>query len=125
MIRRPPGSTRTDTLFPYTTLFRSEGMAGRDGAEGGAKQCVGACREDFEPSGGVLCTCQRKENARAFRATDPVLLHQPDFFGPAVERVEASEKVVGHRSEEQTSELQSLMRISHAVICLKKKNKQN
>src|SRR3546814_12355803 len=79
MIRRPPRSTRTDTLFPYTTLFRSE-------AEDRA--CDARCHEAREPGAGSM-----NENA-------PV------------------------RSEEHTSELQSLMRISYAVFCLKKKKKE-
>src|SRR3546814_3938756 len=76
MIRRPPRSTRTDTLFPYTTLFRSAfaSTAGGDGR--------------LVPGHGLL------------------------QYG-------------GIRSEEHTSELQSLMRISYAVFCLKKKKKQN
>src|SRR3546814_4552615 len=88
MIRRPPRSTRTDTLFPYTTLFRSE----------------------------RILECRR-----------PVLLED--------EVADPGEAITGHRhrqqpepllgkerSEEHTSELQSLMRISYAVFCLKKKN---
>src|SRR3546814_10276539 len=84
MIRRPPRSTRTDTLFPYTTLFRSHARA------------VNARH--------VLGTQLRFERGRIERA-DPVL----DHLNVA-------------RSEEHTSELQSLMRISYAVFCLKKKN---
>src|SRR3546814_1401400 len=77
MIRRPPRSTRTDTLFPYTTLFRSHGR-------GGAQRQVVS---DAEPRARLL-----------------LRQHQ--------------------RSEEHTSELQSLMRISYAVFCLKKKKRQ-
>src|SRR3546814_8131050 len=82
MIRRPPRSTRTDTLFPYTTLFRSLVEVVRD-----------TCgRHD---SFGLACT--------------------PRFY--------EDQGYPGHpRSEEHTSELQSLMRISYAVFCLKKKN---
>src|SRR3546814_8087267 len=78
MIRRPPRSTRTDTLFPYTTLFRSRehGPA--------ARQRLGRC--------------------------DQVPGHDRNAVHG-----------IGGRSEEHTSELQSLMRISHAVFCLKKK----
>src|SRR3546814_7363219 len=85
MIRRPPRSTRTDTLFPYTTLFRSRpghsqlGLAGRS--------CTQKARISFI---------------------------QTEQIRNGDERV---------RSEEHTSELQSLMRISYAVFCLKKKNK--
>src|SRR3546814_5352126 len=84
MIRRPPRSTRTDTLFPYTTLFRS-------GARGRA-----AGRDPVAAEGAV----QRRRRLRLDRRTQ------------------------GARSEEHTSELQSLMRISYAVFCLKKKIKE-
>src|SRR3546814_2441743 len=94
MIRLPPRSTRTDTLFPYTTLFRSPPPAARaqpgarrggrtasrpdaDGGRGGSRASAGACVMSAAPQS---------------------------------------------RSEEHTSELQSLMRISYAVFCLKKKN---
>src|SRR3546814_3651441 len=80
MIRRPPRSTRTDTLFPYTTLFRSHGT---------------------QLFGGIVLR-------EAFR--DSI-----DEYG---------RNSLPNRSEEHTSELQSLMRISYAVFCLKKKNKQ-
>src|SRR3546814_1519639 len=91
MIRRPPRSTRTDTLFPYTTLFRSPGPHGYYGAGGAPIASQDACTIKLEPSGGVLCMVG---------VTDQ-----------------------GQRSEEHTSELQSLMRISYAVFCLKKKKK--
>src|SRR3546814_4614317 len=93
MIRRPPRSTRTDTLFPYTTLFRSHGM------QIPFKGCfpadrfrlgVGHDRPVIAPMGYV---------------------HKPACVAKAE-----------MRSEEHTSELQSLMRISYAVFCLKKKN---
>src|SRR3546814_8652356 len=91
MLRRPPRSTRTDTLLPYTTLFRSE-------AEGEQRQGRHAAQGDD------------LEEMHA-RAGDPV--HRP---GRMVHGVEAPEE----RSEEHTSELQSLMRISYAVFCLNK-----
>src|SRR3546814_3923654 len=81
MIRRPPRSTRTDTLFPYTTLFRSH----RPAVAARAMPVEGRSGEERRPYGG-----------RSPRGRD-------------------------HRSEEHTSELQSLMRISYAVFCLKKK----
>src|SRR3546814_10416870 len=87
MIRRPPISTRTDTLFPYTTLFRSFPLAVW-------------CDSQHEPSGGALVS------------TTNSLTH--DDLGSAAQR--------DRRSEEHTSELQSLMRISYAVFCLKTKN---
>src|SRR3546814_7265968 len=89
MIRRPPRSTRTDTLFPYTTLFRSEGLA--------RMLKIGEYR------------------AKADRLAD----HLPwvALVAPGVVLNKDG------RSEEHTSELQSLMRISYAVFCLKKKKK--
>src|SRR3546814_1248969 len=84
MIRRPPRSTRTDTLFPYTTLFRSQQG---DREEPRRERLPGQAR-------------------RADRPAQPALLHRLPGAG---------------RSEEHTSELQSLMRISYAVFCLKKK----
>src|SRR3546814_4637639 len=92
MIRRPPRSTRTDTLFPYTTLFRSYHFL-------------------------------------QFRNTRGYQLLQDDVLPAAISRlllclsqhVPAIHYLVDRRSEEHTSELQSLMRISYAVFCLKKK----
>src|SRR3546814_6980593 len=85
MIRRPPRSTRTDTLFPYTTLFRSDADQGPDRHAGHRHPHAGR---------------------------DQVLRQRPRAAGRAGHR---------DRSEEHTSELQSLMRISYAVFCLKKK----
>src|SRR3546814_10879239 len=85
MIRRPPRSTRTDTLFPYTTLFRSQGLA---------RHRAGKRRPRRPDRGSRLCA----DRGRARRDRQI-------------------------RSEEHTSELQSLMRISYAVFCLKKKKK--
>src|SRR3546814_10732190 len=98
MIRRPPRSTRTDTLLPYTTLFRSRPY----------------------PLGGHLLQQQRPGIRFVGDHThiDPV----PLVAGPAVGEVVQS---AFYRSEEHTSELQSLMRISYAVFCLKKKNTDN
>src|SRR3546814_3873235 len=100
MIRRPPRSTRTDTLFPYTTLFRSwHRLPDRPGAERG--------RAD---PGDRLCAHHqgREEGGQPCLAEDR----------PAPQ---AGLAMTGRaRSEEHTSELQSLMRISYAVFCLKK-----
>src|SRR3546814_3176395 len=101
MIRRPPRSTRTDTLFPYTTLFRSVPLVIPEINAGDVKKHRGIIAN---PN----CT-----TAVTLMALYP--LHQA--FG--VKRIFASS-----RSEEHTSELQSLMRISYAVFCLKKKNTQ-
>src|SRR3546814_3985449 len=98
MIRRPPRSTRTDTLFPYTTLFRSWLIAGTTGYEF-LNQMNGL---SVDPAG-------EQALSRLYRR----------FVG----FVESFDDVVyDGRSEEHTSELQSLMRISYAVFCLKKKN---
>src|SRR3546814_1591386 len=105
MIRPPPRSTRTDTLFPDTTLFRS--AAGVHLPFGGAadKGNVGAASAAMEPSRWSPSPLKRLPRTRH-------RFPQPTRQG-----------LVG-RSEEHTSELQSLMRISYAVFCLKKKNKQ-
>src|SRR3546814_1588441 len=93
MIRRPPRSTRTDTLFPYTTLFRSAGST-----------------RDPRHSPGVYAP---SPSHRSADATD-------------ARRQRAEEAGTGWcRSEEHTSELQSLMRISYAVFCLKKKKNED
>src|SRR3546814_3445713 len=129
MIRRPPRSTRTDTLFPYTTLFRS---VWRDTAKLRRKR------------GERLPRHLRKAEPFEQRARDPVLPH----LQSGAEQLRRSQLRIQHRpavrmcrlstgeglstferrhmrtrSEEHTSELQSLMRISYAVFCLKKKNK--
>src|SRR3546814_2942776 len=100
MIRRPPRSTRTDTLFPYTTLFRSFGHVG---------ERLGH-RRDLR-----LGAALRGERG-GLRLDDLAQLEQ------AGEQIVAGLEFENPRSEEHTSELQSLMRISYAVFCLKKKN---
>src|SRR3546814_18491393 len=94
-IRRPPRSTRTDTLFPYTTLFRSK-VCFRP------RLCENAIYWRFQ---GALTPCRTREN-RSCGDLSSGYCGRP-------------------RSEEHTSELQSLMRISYAVFCLNKKNKKN
>src|SRR3546814_3404538 len=99
MIRRPPRSTRTDTLFPYTTLFRSVQSC---------VSCVQLCRAtarlvndvDIQPSAAITAS-----HIAVVDALPP--------------------RSAVRRSEEHTSELQSLMRISYAVLCLKKKTEDN
>src|SRR3546814_2268197 len=86
MIRRPPRSTRTDTLFPYTTLFRSHSISSAD-----------------------TPLPHRRSHGKALLSDAHGRLTRDD---------------APDRSEEHTSELQSLMRISYAVFCLKKKNRQ-
>src|SRR3546814_16258357 len=95
MIRRPPRSTRTDTLFPYTALFRSSGCRPR--APGADSSAGPAARGARDHSSG---------------------------FNRSVSGAGDLDRVDDHRSEEHTSELQSLMRISYAVFCLKKKKKK-
>src|SRR3546814_16190667 len=92
MIRRPPRSTRTDTLFPYTTLFRS-----------------------------------RSHRQKSAIVDDPGCHDEPDRDGGERSSGAAAQRqgMQGNRSEEHTSELQSLMRISYAVFCLKKKQTTN
>src|SRR3546814_4460887 len=115
MIRRPPRSTRTDTLFPYTTLFRSlPGLSGDIPRPAEPEVLVEAAqrsrlaRHVRHDRAGSLPTQRRVSDHRALE-----LSGQSDLW------------TVGIRSEEHTSELQSLMRISYAVFCLKKKNKQH
>src|SRR3546814_3426945 len=103
MIRRPPRSTRTDTLFPYTTLFRSPY----------GSPVIG--RQEHDHGGAMI---QRVLVAR--HADIGAVMRGCDNDGDAAGH--ASQNGFGQdRSEEHTSELQSLMRISYAVFCLKKK----
>src|SRR3546814_8168600 len=99
MIRRPPRSTRTDTLFPYTTLFRSHARCnGRRGRAQGGRDLQSA--QPPQQGAGSRLRFLSADLRRAAR-------------GPRA--------YLAGRSEEHTSELQSLMRISYAVFCLKKK----
>src|SRR3546814_20032151 len=95
---RPPRTTRTDTLFPYTTLFRSRAHVGR--------RSDAAAMEGIENQRTVLALQADQEMAGK--------IHPDGRPGLGARGIE--------RSEEHTSELQSLMRISYAVFCLKKKN---
>src|SRR3546814_4005379 len=97
MIRRPPRSTRTDTLFPYTTLFRSP-----------VRGAVAARR--------IMGDAARDRDAAAFGVRRGA--------GRTAGEPGRSIAAASRRSEEHTSELQSLMRISYAVFCLKKKKKK-
>src|SRR3546814_1809506 len=113
MIRRPPRTTRTDTLFPYTTLFRSAG-ADAVGARGGARPAHAAAIAFIEDEIAAGIRIDAAEGDAGRRAAG-LAAH------PVGKRLaEGSEH---DRSEEHTSELQSLMRISYAVFCLKKKKK--
>src|SRR3546814_1480158 len=104
MIRRPPRSTRTDTLFPYTTLFRS-------------------VKNVHTPTDRHVRVRRRVMPASEFR-----LMCDPTSVAVPLHRrvLSIDHQSLHRRSEEHTSELQSLMRISYAVFCLKKKtNKCN
>src|SRR3546814_6463043 len=111
MRRRPPGSTRTDTLFPYTTLFRSPACGrGRRAAPGeGPASCLGLHVDPTHPHPNPFSASGRGAT-RSRRA----VCH----FAPHIRRAHSE---LTPRSEEHTSELQSLMRISYAVFCLQKK----
>src|SRR3546814_1670004 len=114
MIRRPPRSTRTDTLFPYTTLFRSASPSRRADARAPRRR---ACPRR---------TGARREPCRSWSLRSPWghSSYRPEIF-VAVVVFEEARRARPSRSEEHTSELQSLMRISYAVFCLKKKTKNN
>src|SRR3546814_4652615 len=105
MIRRPPRSTRTDTLFPYTTLFRSRTV----------ERHPGITTIDYAPSaiGKAAVDLIRRQAAGDSSARTRSVI--PTAF------IERGSCASWPRSEEHTSELQSLMRISYAVFCLKKK----
>src|SRR3546814_5313778 len=115
MIRRPPRSTLTDTLFPDTTLFRSQlhdmdSDVGAGGSVTGGRRnrCRPGGRARIQPRGGVCRITRVRLAGMANRCV-----------AGAVRRMRRHV-----RSEEHTSELQSLMRISYAVFCLKKKKQR-
>src|SRR3546814_10335000 len=113
MIRRPPRSTRTDTLFPYTTLFRSTVYIRHFAADGAYNNFV-----VVHPGTPTLNAWV--EGYSDFTGADlPGSVLFAVNIVPTAARRRARSSV---RSEEHTSELQSLMRISYAVFCLKKKN---
>src|SRR3546814_9226522 len=105
MIRRTPRSTRTDTLFPYTTLFRSYTPL-----------------PSWDKSRVRWCGRRKRDRAAELIKTDWSKRH--DDMVQGIDGIRLAADIRG-RSEEHTSELQSLMRISYAVLCLKKKNAQD
>src|SRR3546814_5053979 len=123
MIRRPPRSTRTDTLFPYTTLFRSPEITcdNVDAAVDIVQDCAVmlhyaarcAARAAGVNEAGQVAALKLRRLRGAGRDVAWMLIDQT-----------VSVMTMDRRSEEHTSELQSLMRISYAVYCLKKKKKQ-
>src|SRR3546814_7016753 len=108
MIRRPPRSTRTDTLCPYTTLFRS-------------------CRDRIRSFGGYAphwkAILRVSAASVATHQSAPHVRVSPSYAKTADLAHHHGDPARSQRSEEHTSELQSLMRISYAVFCLKKKTK--
>src|SRR3546814_5156590 len=121
MIRRTPRSTRTDTLFPYTTLFRSQRRAARRTGE--VFTFAVAAVEAFDRP--VRAEVIAAANAVAAVVVAGRLAVELEL-GVDVAGFDPDEAVIGTvRSEEHTSELQSLMRISYAVFCLKKKKITN
>src|SRR3546814_4810802 len=125
MIRRPPRSTRTDTLFPYTTLFRSEQAKIEIGVPPAMifDQCGEHIGNDRATDRAARERDTQSETASVFKCTSD----QADRDQLASEyhrNREYEKKYQIDRSEEHTSELQSLMRISYAVFCLKKKKQK-
>src|SRR3546814_4120877 len=113
MIRRPPRSTRTDTLFPYTTLFRSGTMAIRRRCEPWRQPAIWVRQVQGSPSGA---------HSRSPACAPGRVRARPGSAAPPAR--DCAKPLRNGRSEEHTSELQSLMRISYAVFCLKKKKQQ-
>src|SRR3546814_1478227 len=132
MRRRPPISTRTDTLFPYTTLFRSISRSGRRGIW---RRPIAMVVSDVDRGGRPIVRARAPYRLYRLAQPDPDRRRQSDLhqLQPRSRRPPRARRlVVGGgcarsrnrrcpRSEEHTSELQSLMRISYAVFCLKKK----
>src|SRR3546814_6643102 len=110
MIRRPPESTRTDTLFPYTTLFRSPRRTAQ-------KMKRAFLQREVQIA--------QRLRARAIAQADILESNNADHCCNRLANIPGSKPINSFacRSEEHTSELQSLMRISYAVFCLKKKTK--
>src|SRR3546814_6552283 len=108
MIRRPPKSTRTDTLFPYTTLFRSASDADQQRNQRNSHSTAHTKNQYQKTNYGI--------KRHRFISTHTLFAHSR-----AKDEASTKNKCQSNRSEEHTSELQSLMRISYAVFCLKKK----
>src|SRR3546814_1128372 len=116
MVRLPPRSTRTDTLFPDTTLFRSPVRPRRHGER--------LCAALVHGPGAAPRRRRPADLAGDRRAGRGRMDRRPASGAERAFRAVAGAALAKLRSEEHTSELQSLMRISYAVFCLKKKKKQ-
>src|SRR3546814_14716755 len=129
MIRRPPRSTRTDTLFPYTTLFRSILEWPTGPVEESLARTLRLIAGFYKLKNAEERTKTAAEHARKYdEAAAKVAKGEEPRIKAAKALVAAHAAgvaLIGERSEEHTSELQSLMRNSYAVFCLKKKTKKH
>src|SRR3546814_9900279 len=116
MIRRPPRSTRTDTLFPYTTLFRSRGTPDLHRAHRTVRH-----GQKLDPARSAAPPCRSLSRARRLGRGAPSARAAQ---GHSLESDLAQDQPRPARSEEHTSEIQSQMRTSYAAVCLKKKNEK-
>src|SRR3546814_3174094 len=125
MIGRPPRSTRTDTLCPYTTLFRSyQGLETR--ARLGASTDGGNFTQQYGALGGATWSSGGFALAYEYNSNTAIEASQRSYARDTAPGLTLFPALKSHsRSEEHTSELQSLMRISYAVFCLTKKNINN
>src|SRR3546814_6736629 len=134
MIRRPPRSTRTDTLFPYTALFRSHSQSLSEEASRAEDQYQRWSNEfsQFERDGYALNKNLSQDFVRYAQTAmmDPQNRHLDQSYHPGLVNMTPTQALtqdalvmqfMDDRSEEHTSELQSLLRISYAFFCLKKK----
>src|SRR3546814_9497941 len=122
MIRRPPRSTRTDTLFPYTTLFRSVGFKRFSSVAVGVGHRIKQCRDHIVGTAALGLGDERQQQAMPHDRCGEGF----DILAGGGQTAMQQRTRLGRqhqRSEEHTSELQSLMRISYAVCCLTKKKK--
>src|SRR3546814_6225818 len=132
IIRRPPRSTRTDTLFPYTTLFRSFELVQRIATRFAARRrndsdlaamarhC--AAFDDAVAAADVSAMIQANWNLHQAIGAAAGNRHIERYYEQLLtDGLRIANLAMGHRSEEHTSELQSLMRISYAVFCLQTK----
>src|SRR3546814_1309810 len=127
MIRRPPRSTRTYTLFPYTTLFRSiaetvKPNTPHDPLPKGSEELALGRLDHFRNADGKSPTADIRVEMQKTMQRHAAVFRNDELLGEGVTEIAKVYQRMQDRSEEHTSELQSLMRISYAVFCLKKKN---